>query len=187
MGTELKGTSSLSFDKSCINKNKMELTSQLLKSAALIFLVICGLISVEVSPHKEVKKWKEKIKDHQFLTKCWGEGTMMAFYKASEKFGMECAQLTPAFDIDLFAEPANEEYNVIGDEMENPFFRKCNGTTNITRTSSFQSCPKSTTVCCRESFGQCKSLTSLAGHVGSIISASCTTTTTSQKFSILSS
>merc|ERR1719367_799403 len=40
--------------------------------------------------------------------------TMMAFYKASEKFGMECMQLTPAFEIDLFAEPDNEEYNVIG-------------------------------------------------------------------------
>merc|ERR1712172_43760 len=119
--TELKGTSSLSFDKSCINKNKMELTSQLLKSA-LIFLVICGLISVEASPHKEVKEWMKKIKDHHFLTKCWGEGTMMAFYKASEKFGMECMQLTPAFDIDLFAEPDNEEYNMVGDEMENPFF-----------------------------------------------------------------
>jgi len=111
----------LSFDKSCINKNKMELTSQLLKSA-LIFLVICGLISVEASPHKEVKEWMKKIKDHHFLTKCWGEGTMMAFYKASEKFGMECMQLTPAFDIDLFAEPDNEEYNMVGDEMENPFF-----------------------------------------------------------------
>ena len=47
---------------------------------------------------------------------------MMAFYKASEKFGMECMQLTPAFDIDLFAEPDNEEYNMVGDEMENPFF-----------------------------------------------------------------
>ena len=46
----------------------------------------------------------------------------MAFYKASEKFGMECMQLTPAFDIDLFAEPDNEEYNMVGDEMENPFF-----------------------------------------------------------------
>merc|ERR1711935_624215 len=165
---------------------KMKLKSQLLKSA-LVFLVCCAGISVEAGAHKEVKKWKKKIENHQFLTKCWGTGTIMAFYKAAEKFGMECAQLTPAFDIDLFAEPANEEYNVIGDEMEKSFFRKCNGTANLTRTSSFQSCPQSTTVCCRESFGQCKSLTSLAGHVGSIISASCTTTTTSQKFSILSS
>ena len=33
----------------------------------------------------------------------------MAFYKAAEKFGMECMQLTPAFDIDLFAEPDNLE------------------------------------------------------------------------------
>merc|ERR1719367_2163808 len=48
---------------------------------------------------------------------------MMAFYKAAEKFGLECMQLTPAFDIDLFAEPDNEEYNIIGDEMENPFFQ----------------------------------------------------------------
>merc|ERR1712241_1525128 len=30
---------------------------------------------------------------------------------------------TPAFDIDLFAEPDNEEYNIIGDEMEDPFFQ----------------------------------------------------------------
>ena len=52
-----------------------------------------------------------------------GAGTMMAFYKAAEKFGLECMQLTPAFDIDLFAEPDNEEYNIIGDEMENPFFQ----------------------------------------------------------------
>jgi len=100
----------------------MELTSQLLKSA-LIFLVCCAGIFVEAGPHKEVKKWKEKIQNHHFLTKCWGAGTMMAFYNAAEKFGMECAQLTPAFDIDLFAEPDNEEYNVIGDEMENPFFQ----------------------------------------------------------------
>jgi len=105
---------------------KMELKSQLLKSA-LVFLVCCAGISVEAGAHKEVKKWKKKIENHQFLTKCWGTGTIMAFYKAAEKFGMECAQLTPAFDIDLFAEPANEEYNVIGDEMENPFFGNAMG------------------------------------------------------------
>merc|ERR1719367_956148 len=61
--------------------------------------------------------------------------TMMAFYKASEKFGMECMQLTPAFDIDLFAEPDNEEYNVIGDEMENPFFPNSSRHTNFASTS----------------------------------------------------
>jgi len=100
----------------------MELKSQLLKSA-LVLLVCCAGISVEAGAHKEVKEWKKKIENHHFLTKCWGTGTMMAFYKAAEKFGMECMQLTPAFDIDLFAEPDNEEYNVIGDEMENPFFQ----------------------------------------------------------------
>merc|ERR1739838_321529 len=109
---------------------KMELKSQLLKSA-LVFLVCCAGISVEAGAHKEVKKWKKKIENHQFLTKCWGTGTIMAFYKAAEKFGMECAQLTPAFDIDLFAEPANEEYNVIGDEMENPFFGNAMGQQTI--------------------------------------------------------
>merc|ERR1712241_1261079 len=108
--TELKGT------KEALT---MELKSQLLKSV-LVFLVFCAGISVEAGAHKEVKKWKKKIENHHFMTKCWGAGTMMAFYKAAEKFGMECMQLTPAFDIDLFAEPDNEEYNVIGDEIENP-------------------------------------------------------------------
>merc|ERR1711978_83387 len=85
--------------------------------------VFCAGISVEAGAHKEVKKWKKKIENHHFMTKCWGAGTMMAFYKAAEKFGLECMQLTPAFDIDLFAEPDNEEYNIIGDEMENLFFQ----------------------------------------------------------------
>jgi len=107
----------------------MEITNQLLKSA-LIFLVCCGIFA-EAGPHKEVKKWKEMIKNHHFHTKCWGDMTMMAFYKASEKFGMECMQLTPAFDIDLFAEPDNEEYNVVGDEMENPFFQTPAGTQTL--------------------------------------------------------
>jgi len=111
--TELKGTR---------EALTMELKSQLLKSV-LVFLVFCAGISVEAGAHKEVKKWKKKIENHHFMTKCWGAGTMMAFYKAAEKFGLECMQLTPAFDIDLFAEPDNEEYNIIGDEMENPFFQ----------------------------------------------------------------
>ena len=63
----------------------------------------------------------------------------MAFYKASEKFGMECMQLTPAFDIDLFAEPDNEEYNMVGDEMENPFFGTAPaGTQQMTLVSGYQ-------------------------------------------------
>ena len=66
-----------------------------------------------------------------FILHSRGDMTMMAFYKASEKFGMECMQLTPAFEIDLFAEPDNEEYNVIGDEMENPFFQTPAGTQTL--------------------------------------------------------
>merc|ERR1711963_1281847 len=119
--TELKGTR---------EALTMELKSQLLKSV-LVFLVFCAGISVEAGAHKEVKKWKKKIENHHFMTKCWGAGTMMAFYKAAEKFGMECMQLTPAFDIDLFAEPENEEYNVVGDEMENPFFQTPAGTQTL--------------------------------------------------------
>merc|ERR1712038_610216 len=162
--TELKGTE---------EALTMELKSQLLKSV-LVFLVFCAGISVEAGAHKEVKKWKKKIENHHFMTKCWGAGTMMAFYKAAEKFGLECMQLTPAFDIDLFAEPDNEEYNIIGDEMENPFFPDSSWTANFTCTSTFQYTHSQSTIWSTDTS---KSFGSLASYVGSIISASSTATT----------
>ena len=45
----------------------------------------------------------------------------MSFYEMAEKSCEECQQLSPAMDFELFAEADNEAYNVVDDDMENPF------------------------------------------------------------------
>lgn len=92
-----------------------------MKLTIFTLFALCGLAIVVADPHKVVKEWKEKIKNHHFMCKCMGEKTMMNFYKMAEKSCEECQQLAPAMDFDLFTEADNEEYNVVGDEMENPF------------------------------------------------------------------
>jgi len=91
-----------------------------MKLAILTLIVgLCSLVAAD--PHKVVKEWKEKIKNHHFMCKCMGEKTMMSFYEMAKKSCEECQQLSPAMDFELFAEADNEEYNIIGDQMENPF------------------------------------------------------------------
>jgi len=69
----------------------------------LIFLILGGIF-VDATNPKDVMKWVEKIKEHKFLTSCWGPQTMIEYYKISKQYCEECMQLTPAFDISLFEE-----------------------------------------------------------------------------------
>lgn len=41
-----------------------------LAALALILVSFCGIFA-DASPHKEVKKWAEKIGKHHFMTGCW--------------------------------------------------------------------------------------------------------------------
>lgn len=65
------------------------------------------------------------------MCNCMGEKTMMAFYEMAEKSCEECQQLAPAMNFDVFAEADNEEYNVVGDDMENPFLMTPAGTQQL--------------------------------------------------------
>ena len=68
--------------------------------AILIFTLFVIFGQSQAAHHLE--KWVEKIKNVHFLNSCWGQKTMMKYYKIVEKLTDECAQLTPAFEINLF-------------------------------------------------------------------------------------
>lgn len=88
---------------------------------AAVLLAASFLTSEADDPHKEIKKWVEKISHYQFMEKCMGGKTMLKFLGAMERFGEECMQLTPAFDIDLFGDNASDEANEIPDDLDQSF------------------------------------------------------------------
>ena len=46
------------------------ITYKIMKSTIFTLIALCGLAIVVADPHKVVKEWKEKIKNHHFMCKC---------------------------------------------------------------------------------------------------------------------